>query len=734
MSTVMLKPQLEPESRDRLRLLSVEHPDPHSVLGAHPCPNDPEGVVVRSYHPRAIAVECLLADGEEHPLEPLGDGLFALYLPETKLPLRYRLRFTLPEGEPQEADDPYRFPPTLGDLDAHLIGEGRHERLWDIMGAHLIEHEGAVGVRFAVWAPAARRVSVVGDWNRWDGRRHPMRALGATGCWELFVPQAEVGQLYKFEIKTAYGELKLKSDPFARWAEHPPNTASRIAGPVGHTWNDAAWLEQRDGTDLRRSPVSIYELHLGSWQREGTPFLTYRELAPRLVEHCQRYGFTHLELLPLTEHPFFGSWGYQVSSFYAPTSRYGEPDDLRFLIDELHQAGIGVILDWVPAHFPKDEACLGRFDGTALYEHLDPRRGEHPDWGTFVFNLGRNEVRNFLLANALYWLEAFHIDGLRVDAVASMLYLDYSREEGQWIPNQFGGRENLEAIEFFRELNTLIKRDHPGCFTVAEESTSWGGVSAPPSEGGLGFDFKWNMGWMHDTLGFFARDPVHRGHHLNELTFAMLYEYSERFVMPLSHDEVVHGKGALLNKMPGDPWQQRANLRLLLSYQWARPGKQLVFMGTELPTYREWNHDWALEWQTGETPEGQGQARFLQALGQVYRDTPALWIKDHEPGGFAWIDCEDRQNVVLSFERWGEEGAHAVVVLNLTPVPRFDYRLGVPHAGAYTLLFDSDHGDFGGSECVAHVEVTPEAVACHGREQSVLLTLPPLGALIYVPK
>ncbi|MGE0710130.1 MAG: 1,4-alpha-glucan branching protein GlgB [Planctomycetota bacterium] len=715
---------------DRNRLLAVEHPDPHSVLGPHALKG--KGVVLRAYHPDAIAIDCLRGD-HELALDPVDDGLFAALLPEGAKTHPYRLRYTFPDGSNHEVWDPYGFSPSLGELDLHLIGEGRHLRLWEALGAHAVEHEGVDGVRFTVWAPAARRVSVVGDWNRWDGRRHPMRSLGRSGVWELFVPEARVGQLYKLEVKTATGAIQLKADPLARSAEPPPGTASRIAGPAHHQFQDAAWMSARRTRDLRRAPLSIYEVHLGSWRRdEQGRQLNWRALAPLLVEHCRRYGFDHVELLPQAAHPFYGSWGYLVGSFYAPTTRHGEPDDLRYFVDALHQAGIGVILDWVPGHFPRDAVGLGRFDGTALYEHLDPRRGEQPDWGTYVFNLGRNEVRNFLLANALYWLESFHIDGLRVDAVASMLYLDYSRQEGQWVPNVYGGRENLEAIELLRELNTLVHQDHPGCFTVAEESTAWPDVTRSPTEGGLGFDFKWNMGWMHDTLRFFARDPVHRGHHLDELTFAMLYEYSERFVMPLSHDEVVHGKGALLRKLPGDAWQRAANLRLLLSYQFTRPGKQLLFMGAELLTLREWSHDAELEWYLAEREEGRRYTRFLQALGQLYRDQPALWRRDHEPGGFRWIDCHDRENVVLSYERRDGDD-HVLVVLNLTPVPRHGYRVGAPLAGRYRRVFDSDAGDFGGSAVESLAEVEAEPVPYHDRPGSLLLTLPPLAALVYAP-
>jgi len=717
---------------DRTRLRQAAHATPHDVLGAHPAPG---GCVVRAYHPDAVAVDCL-TEGDAHPLIALGDGVFAAILPNATLPLRYRLRFHFEDGSTWERGDPYRFLPTVGELDCHLFNEGTHRHLWRALGAHPREIDGERGVAFAVWAPNAKRVSVVGDFCGWDGRLLPMRALGASGVFELFVPDVAPGALYKFEMLTAAGTLRLKADPFAFATETPPGTASRVAESGNYEWADQAWMEARLQRDWQREPMRTYELHIGSWRRipeERNRPLTYRELAAELLPHVKDLGFTHIELLPIAEHPFEGSWGYQVTGYYAPTSRFGTPDDFRYFVDACHREGIGVLIDWVPAHFPKDDFALRLFDGTALYEHEDPRQGEHPDWGTLIFNFGRPEVANFLVANALYWLDEFHIDGLRVDAVASMLYLDYSREHGEWIPNRHGGRENLEAVDFLRAVNSAVRSDYPGCFTVAEESTAWQGVTAPVADGGLGFNFKWNMGWMHDTLGYFALDPVHRRYHQDQLTFAMLYERSERFIMPLSHDEVVHGKGSLLAKMPGDEWQKFANLRALLAYQALRPGKSLLFMGTELASYREWDHDTSLDWHLLEEPNRQSLQQFLRDLGRLYLDTPCTWAADPDPNGFAWIDCNDRENSVLSFERH-HEGEHIVVVLNLTPVPREDYRIGAHAAGAYVERLCSDASGYGGSGCATLPRVVTEPVPFHGRAQSMRLRLPPLGVLVLSPE
>jgi 1,4-alpha-glucan branching enzyme len=561
-----------------------------------------------------------------------------------------------------------------------------------------------------------------------------MRQLGSSGVFELFIPGVAPGAVYKYEVKTADGQLRLKADPCAQWMELPPGTASRVF-QSSYAWGDGEWLARRRASDPAREPMSVYELHLGSWARvpeEGHRSLTYREIAPKLAEHVRRLGFTHVELMPVAEHPFAGSWGYQVSGYYATTSRFGTPDDFRFFVDVCHRHGIGVILDWVPAHFPKDDFALRRFDGTALYEHEDPRRGEHPDWGTLIFNYGRHEVRSFLLANALFWLDEFHVDGLRVDAVASMLYLDYSRREGEWIPNPYGGREHLEAMNFLRAVNDAVHEDFPGCFTVAEESTAWGGVTRPAREGGLGFTLKWNMGWMHDTLHYLMRDPVHRKYHHDQLTFAMLYEYTERFLMPLSHDEVVHGKGSLLSKMPGDDWQKFANLRLLYAYQFTRPGKQLLFMGSEFAPDREWDYQASLDWHLLDDPRRAALMSLVEELGRLYRASPSLWRRDHEPAGFEWIDCTDRENGVIVYLR-RDGGDHLLVALNLTPVPRGHYRVGVPVAGTYRVVLSTDDARFGGSGYAAPVEYHTEGVPFHGRQQSLLMTLAPLAAVVLAP-
>jgi 1,4-alpha-glucan branching enzyme len=718
---------------DVTRLIAGEHTDPHHVLGAHAATvNGAGGVMVRAMHPDAVAAECILSNGDPVPMEPIAAGMFAVFLPGATLPLRYRLRLRFASGATVERDDPYRFLPTVGELDLHLFNEGTHRRVYQALGAHARTVDGVAGTSFAVWAPNARRVSVIGDFNAWDGRVFPMRSLGASGVFELFVPGVRPGALYKYEILTPAHALRVKTDPFAFAMELPPDTASRVVSSGMYDWGDDAWRTARVRRDPVREPMLIYETHLGSWARvpeEHDRPLTYREIAPRLVQHVKELGFTHIELLPIMEHPFTGSWGYQVTGYYAPTARYGTPDDFRFFVDTCHQAGIGVLLDWVPAHFPRDDFALRRFDGTALFEHEDPRLGEHPDWGTLIFNYDRNEVRNFLIANAVYWLEEFHLDGLRVDAVASMLYLDYSRRPGEWLRNRYGGRENLGAIDFLRAMNVTVATESPGAITVAEESTAWPGVTKPVADGGLGFTFKWNMGWMHDTLQYFALDPIHRSFHHNDLTFAMLYEYSERFIMPLSHDEVVHMKRSLLDRMPGDVWQKFANLRLLLLYLYMRPGKKLLFMGTELAPWDEWNHDVSLDWRLLGDPMRAGFSRFLRELGALYHAQPPLWRDDAEPAGFQWIDVEDRANSVLSWvRRAGEE--HVVVALNFTPVPRENYRIGAPQAGTYVELLSSDATRFGGSEVQTLAEVHTEDAPFHGYPQSMRLVLPPLGGVV----
>ncbi len=719
----------------RAALLEGRHASPHVVLGPHSATvNGTLGVAIRVLQPDAA--DCFVVrDGVATAMRSDGNGLFSLFLPAAPLPLRYTLRFLAPDGRTWERADPYRFESTVGELDLYLFREGTHRRLWDMLGAHPRMVDGEEGTAFAVWAPNAERVSVVGDWCNWDGRQFPMRRLGDSGLWELFIPGVDEHALYKFELRTRDGELRVKTDPMALKMQQAPDTAAIVVRNDSYAWGDAAWMQARPARNLVHEPVHIYEVHLGSWARvpeEGDRMFSYREIAPRLAEHVTRLGFTHVELLPVMEHPFYGSWGYQVTGYYAPTSRYGAPDDFRFLVDTLHGAGIGVLLDWVPAHFPKDDYALRRFDGTALYEHEDPRLGEHPDWGTLIFNYGRKEVRNFLVANALYWLTEFHVDGLRVDAVASMLYLDYSRNAGEWVPNRHGGRENLEAIDFLREMNDVVCHEAPGCVTIAEDSTAWPGVTRPIRTGGLGFTFKWNMGWMHDTLGYFERDPIYRRHHQNDLTFAMVYEHSEHFIMPLSHDEMVHLKGSLYEKMPGDHWQKLANLRALLAYQVTRPGKSLLFMGTEMAEPTEWNHDQSLDWHLLHEPERAAFAAYVARLGAVYQAHPALWRDDHDSRSFEWIDASDRDNSVLSYLRWaGEE--QVVVILNLTPTPHPGYRIGVPDHGEYVRLLSTDDRAWGGSGYGEFDRLPAHEIPYHGRRYSVELDLPPLSALVLAP-
>ncbi|MGH2749274.1 MAG: 1,4-alpha-glucan branching protein GlgB [Actinomycetota bacterium] len=621
-------------------------------------------------------------------------------------------------------------PAPLGDIDLYLLGEGKHRRLFEKLGAHRTSREGVDGVSFAVWAPAATEVRVVGDFNSWDGRVSPMSVLGNSGVWATFVPGVTDGQNYKFEIVNGAGHLTLKTDPYAFATEVPPDTASKVY-TSGYQFDDGAWMTQRAATEPYSAPMSVYEVHFASWRHDaGGASLGYREMGAQLARYCNEMGFTHVEFLPLAEHPFGGSWGYQVSHYFAPSARFGSPDDLKHMIDTLHRAGVGVIVDWVPAHFPRDDFALARFDGTALYEHLDPRQGSHPDWGTLIFNYGRTEVRNFLISNALYWIEEFHVDGLRVDAVASMLYLDYSRQEGEWVPNQYGGRENLDAIEFLKELNTVVHGEHPGVLMIAEESTAWPGVSRPLYLGGLGFGFKWNMGWMHDTLDYFKHDPIHRKYHHNQLTFSLMYAFSENFVLPLSHDEVVHGKGSLLNKMAGDPWRKFANLRSLYAYMWAHPGKKLLFMGGEIAQYAEWNHDAQLDWPTLQDHRHAGVQRLVSDINRVYRETPALWEIDHEPEGFQWIDANDADNNALSFFRATEKRDEFLVcIANLSPVPRYNCRIGLPTKGAYAEVMNTDSESYGGSNVGNLGIVEAEPVPWHGLEYSATVALPPLAVL-----
>jgi 1,4-alpha-glucan branching enzyme len=694
--------------------------DPHTVLGAHPIGGQ---LVVRTLRPDASAVSIVVGDDRTQAQQIHPSGIWQAVLPGAAV-RDYRVAVTYGDVT-YVADDPYRFLPTLGDVDLHLIGEGRHERLWHVLGAHVRRFEGGItGTSFAVWAPNARGVRVMGDWNFWDGRAHPMRSLGSSGVWEIFVPEIGAGTHYKFHVLGADSVWREKADPMARRTEVPPATAS-VVTEAEYTWDDAAWLERRTQTQWHEAPVSVYEVHLGSW-RQG---LGYRELAEELVNYVRDHGFTHVELLPVAEHPFGGSWGYQVTSYYAPTARFGTPDEFRFLVDALHKADIGVLLDWVPAHFPKDAWALGRFDGTPLYEHPDPRRGEQLDWGTFVFDFGRREVRNFLVANALYWIDEFHIDGLRVDAVASMLYLDYSRPEGGWLPNEFGGRENLQAVAFLQETNAVVYRDFPGVMMIAEESTSWPGVTRAVHLGGLGFGFKWNMGWMHDSLDYVAREPIYRSYHHHQMTFSMVYAYSENFVLPISHDEVVHGKGSLLRKMPGDRWQQLANLRAYLAFMWAHPGKQLLFMGCEFGQESEWSESRSLDWWLLDNPDHSGVSTLVRDLNGVYRDTPALWSRDTDPSGFAWIDANDSVGNTFSFVRSGPDDSLLACVANFSGGPHDNYRLGLPRAGEWSEVLNTDAEAYAGSGVGNYGVVHTEPISHHGLPQSAVMRVPPLGTL-----
>ncbi len=713
-------------SEDAIRIIEARHHDPFGYLGRHA---DGDETVVRAFVPDAVEVRLVEID---QTMERLGESdLFEWRGQGDGLPERYRLEWRTGDGRTHRTYDPYAFPPQLTDFDIHLYGEGKHLHAYDFLGARPRTVDGVEGVLFAVWAPCAERVSVVHPGNRWDGRCHPMRVRGGSGIWELFIPGIEDGSLYKFEIRGRDGSLHLKADPYARRTELRPGTASIVTAPSRYDWGDADWLERRRNNDWMHTPMSIYEVHLGSWQRDDQGgFLDYRELAHRLVPYVHELGFTHVELLPITEHPLDASWGYQTTGYFSPTSRFGSPDDFRYFVDYLHRHDVGVILDWAPGHFPKDAHALARFDGSALYEHEDPRRGEHREWGTLIFNYGRNEVRNFLISSALYWLGEFHIDGLRVDAVASMLYLDYSREEGDWTPNCFGGNENLEAIEFLRQLNQLTHEQHPGSVTLAEESTSWPMVSRPIWLGGLGFSMKWNMGWMNDTLAYMEEDPIHRKYHHDKLTFSQIYAYTENFVLPFSHDEVVHGKRSMLYKMPGDEWQQFANLRLLYTYMFTHPGKKLLFMGNEFAQGREWNHAEALDWYCLDYPLHQGVHRLLRDLNDKYRRCGALHRYDFESRGFSWIDCHDAEQSVMSFLRKGDDGEFVVVALNFTPVPRHDYRIGVPERGSYRETLNSDSTFYGGSNCGNHGGVESEEIAWNGMPHSIAVTLPPLGGII----
>ena len=713
-------------------ILKAEHSDPFHILGAH---------VVEWEGKPAVAIRCYLPGAEQvwvcrdsgvFPSQRIhADGFFEAVFPNERQVFRYRLRARYGEGNEPEFEDPYRFPPTLSDFDLYLLGEGKHYKSYEKLGAHVMDVEGVRGVAFAVWAPNARRVSVVGNFNNWDGHRHPMRVRGGNGIWELFVPGLAEGEIYKYEIKGHNDYLGLKADPFAFYAELRPNTASVVHDINDYTWHDQAWMEARAQQQFLKAPLAIYEVHLGSWRRgEGNRLLGYRELAEQLVDYVCEMGFTHVELLPVMEHPLDESWGYQTVGYFAPTSRHGAPEDFMYFVDYCHQHGIGVILDWVPAHFPADAHGLAYFDGTYLYEHADPRLREHPDWGTRIFNYGRSEVRNFLLTGALFWLEKYHADGLRVDAVASMLYLDYSRKSGEWIPNRYGGNENLEAIDFIKRFNELAHQDRPGVLTIAEESTAWPAVSRPTHLGGLGFSLKWNMGWMNDTLRYIGLDPVYRKYEHGSLTFSMIYAFTENFVLPLSHDEVVHGKRALLDKMPGDLWQKFANLRLLYAYMYGHPGKKLLFMGDELAQWREWNQDESLDWHLLQWRDHQGVLKLVSDLNALCNTEASLHQVDFDWQGYEWLELHDWENSVLAFLRRAKDPNDSMVVIcNFTPVVREQYRIGVPTGGYYREALNTDAGYYGGSNIgnEGGVWAVPEPYA--GRPYHLSLRLPPLAVL-----
>jgi 1,4-alpha-glucan branching enzyme len=719
------------ESGSVQALIEGRHGDPFSILGQHPAGG---GSIVRVFMPGAKSVE-VLRRGTEGGSDRLhlvhGDGLFAGRVDHQDA---YRVRVHWPDAV-QELEDPYSFGLLLGDLDLHLIGQGTHYELGSVLGAQPMTIDGVAGVRFAVWAPNARRVSVVGDFNSWDGRRHPMRLRREAGVWELFIPRLGPGERYKYEVVGPHGQLlPQKADPIARAAEPAPGSASVVARSEPFRWTDSEWMQARAARQTETSPISVYEVHAGSWMRleqEGNRSLDWTELADRLIPYVSGLGFTHIELLPITEYPFGGSWGYQPLGLFAPTGRYGTPEDFAEFVNRCHEAGLGVILDWVPAHFPTDVWGLAQFDGTALYEHQDPREGFHQDWNTLIYNLGRNEVKGFLIASALHWLERFHIDALRVDAVASMLYRDYSRKAGEWIPNKYGGRENLESIEFFKHLNSIVAQRCHGAITIAEESTAWPGVTKPAEEGGLGFTFKWNMGWMHDTLHYVEQDPVYRSYNHGAFTFGMVYAFSERFILPLSHDEVVHGKGSLIRKMPGDEWQRFANLRAYFGYMWAHPGKKLLFMGGEIAQEREWNHDASISWDLLDLPRHAGVQRLIRDLNRIYAAEPALHGTDADPKGFEWAVVDDSGNSVFAMLRLARDGSSIILaVSNMTPVPRLSYRIGVPKAGLWHEILNTDAAIYGGSNFGNGGALQAEEVSSHGRPLSLSLMLPPLSTIL----
>ncbi len=714
------------------RVVSVECRDPFEFLGMHFIDEEKKkGVVVRMFYPELENVYLVESDSKKtHRMKSIdSNGIYELQFNDEIEFFPYKYRVLNKAGESWEIDDPYRFWPVLGEQDIYFLNEGTHMKAYEKLGAHLIEHQGSKGVHFVVWAPNAKRVSVIGDFNRWDGRIHPMRVLNG-GFWEIFIPNINEGEIYKFEIKAQNDALLYKLDPYASYSELAPQTVSIVYNIDNYDWNDSEWMKIRKERNSLNAPVSIYELHIGSWKRDWkNEYLNYRDLAHELVPYIKNMGYTHIELLPIMEHPFYGSWGYQVTGYFSPTKRYGEPRDFMYFVDYCHQNGIGVILDWVPAHFPKDDYALAHFDGTALYEHEDPRKGEHQDWGTLIFNYGRYEVRNFLITNAIFWLDKYHIDGLRVDAVASMLYLDYSRKDGEWVPNKYGGRENLEAIEFLKMFNEKVYELFPDTMTIAEESTAWPAVSRPLYTGGLGFGFKWNMGWMHDILDYFAKDPVFRTYHHNALTFSLWYAFHENFVLSISHDEVVHGKGSMINKMSGDLWQKFANLRLFYLYMYTHPGKKLTFMGMDIGQWREWNHDSGLDWHLLQEEKHEKLNYFVKDLNSLYTTKEVLFKNDFSSDGFEWIDFQDSQQSIISYiRRW--ESKFIVCVLNFTPVVRQNYRIGVPDEGVYKIAFNTDSEYYGGSNVGDAIELATEKIEWQKKLYSIKISLPPLAGVV----
>jgi len=727
-----------------MRIIECEHSDPHHILGQHPVSDG--GVIIRVFNPSAASVEVFFPEGLRYPMEMEHKaGFFTLLLKETPKS-RYKLSYTGHHGEAWEAYDPYSFAPVISELDLYLYGQGTHYQIYDKLGANTVTVDGVKGVHFAVWAPNAKRISLVGDFNGWSGQRHPMRSMGASGVWELFVPGLSNYDRYKYEIKSHTGAFFTKADPYARFAEHRPGTASMVYDISGYKWNDTKWINKRNKKDPLEGPVNIYEFHPGSWRRAGEGrFMSWPELTAELIPYVKELGYTHVEIMPVMEHPFDGSWGYQVTGYYAPTSRFGNPHQFMEFVDACHQADIGVILDWVPAHFPKDAHGLAMFDGTELYEHQDPRQGQHPEWGTLIFNYGRSEVKNFLIANALYWIEKFHIDGLRVDAVASMLYLDYGKEYGQWVPNEYGGRENIEAVEFMKHMNSVLLGAHPHVLMIAEESTAWTGVTRPVQEDGLGFSLKWNMGWMNDFLSYMTKDSVYRKHHHHNLTFGMVYAYSEKYILVLSHDEVVHGKGSMVNKMPGDTWQKMANLRAAYGFMIGHPGKKLLFMGSEFAQFEEWSEAKALNWfLLDEFEHHRKMLDFVKDLNHLYLNEKALWQRDFSADGFGWINCDDSDRSIISFYRVGERKRRSkkdqeakgstyeylVFICNFTPVPCMDYRVGLPVKGKYIEILNSDNEKYGGSGIINPGIRQCEEYLCDGQQYSLPLQLPPLGVVV----